>query len=144
MSVGLDRLMAALTQLGAVSPVKTTAQVLVVTLGKKIAKGETLRLAAELRAAGLRVEAYFDNKMRMGDQLSHADRQRIPVAVIIGEDELERGEVAVKDLGAGKELRKDIEDRDEYREAGKTGQVTVSREEMIARVMDLLRAGQES
>ncbi|MDP7639569.1 MAG: histidine--tRNA ligase, partial [Candidatus Hydrogenedentes bacterium] len=67
-----------------------------------------------------------------------------PVAVIIGEDELERGEVAVKDLGAGKELRKDIEDRDEYREAGKTGQVTVSREEMIARVMDLLRAGQES
>ncbi len=142
MSVGLDRLMAALTHLGAVSPSKTTVQVLVVTLGKKIPKGETLKIAAELRAAGLRAEAYFDNKMRMGDQLSHADRQGIPVAVIIGEDELARGEVAVKDLGAGKELRKDIDDRDEYRKAGKTGQVTVLREEMVAHVMDLLGIGE--
>jgi histidyl-tRNA synthetase len=64
--------------------------------------------------------------------------------VIIGEDELARGEVAVKDLGAGKELRKDIDDRDEYRKAGKTGQVTVLREEMVACVMDLLGTGETS
>lgn len=141
-SVGLDRLMAALTKLKVIEPSKTTVQVLVVSLGE-IPKAETLRLASELRAAGIRTEAYFGKKMRMKDQLSHADRHEIPVAVILGEDEYARGEVSVKDLLGGKAGKEHIEKRDEYRKAGKDAQVTVKRNEMVANVKRIL-AGHES
>jgi histidyl-tRNA synthetase len=137
MSVGLDRLMAALTHLGAIAPVKTTVQALVVSLGK-VPAHEVLRIANELRAAGVRTEAYFGKKNRMKDQLSHADHYEIPVAVIIGEDELARGEAAVKDLRAGKAQREDIGDRDAYRQAGTAAQVTVKRAELVATVRRML------
>ena len=139
MSVGLDRLMAALKHLGAVTESKTTSEALVVTLGN-IPKATTLQIAAELRAGGIRTEAYFakKKKMRLGDQLSHADHLEIPVAVIVAEDELARGEVAIKDLYTGKAAREDIDDRDAYRAAGKTGQVTVARDKMVETVLAVL------
>jgi len=139
MSIGLERLMAALAKMKVAQPSKTTSQVLVVSLGK-IPVGETLGVAAALRAAGLRAEAYFGKKMRMGDQLSHADRYEIPVAVILGEDEIARGEVSVKDLYTGKKLKAEIKDRDAYREAGKNTQVTVPRNEMVDAVKRFLDA----
>lgn len=139
MSVGLDRLLAALTHLGVLKTAPTPVQVLVVTMGR-VPRAETLRLAGELRAAGLRTEAYFASKkkMQMGNQLSHADHYGIPVAVIIGEDELAQGVVSVKDLRAGKESREGITDREAYREAGKAGQTTVSRGELVAEVLRIL------
>jgi histidyl-tRNA synthetase len=139
MSIGVDRLVAALLYLGVMPPAATPVQALVVTMGG-VPRAETLRLAAELRAAGIRTETFFASrkKMQMGNQLSHADHSGIPVAVIIGEDELANGVVSVKDLVAGKEGREGIEDREAYREAGKTGQVTVPRADVAAAVRALL------
>lgn len=139
MSVGLDRLLAALAHLGLTPTARTTTQVLVVTMGN-VPKSESLRLAAELRAAGYRTEVYFAAKKKMGlkFQLAHADHWAIPVAVILGEDELAGGVVSVKDLDAGKKEREHIEDREAYREAGKAGQVTVPRAEMLDAVRSLL------
>lgn len=139
MSVGLDRLMAGLRHLGAAPEQRPRVEALVVTMGK-VPKAETLKLAAELRAAGIRTEAFFASrkKMAMGNQLSHADHYGIPVAIIIGEDELANGVVSVKDLFEGKRSREDIEDRDAYREAGKAGQVTVERDKMINTVKEML------
>lgn len=139
MSVGLDRLTAALMHLGAMPQATTSVQVLVVTMGK-VPKPETLKLAQDLRAGGLNVETFFASKkkMQMGNQLSHADHYGIPVAVIIGEDELANGVVSVKDLRFGKEARAEISDREAYREAGRTGQETVSRDEVITVVQEIL------
>jgi histidyl-tRNA synthetase len=137
MSIGLDRLMAALTKLKVVTPIKSTVQALIVSLGN-IPPAESLSLASELRQAGIRTEAYFGKKMRMKDQLSHADHNQIPVAVIVGEDELARGEVSVKNLFSGKELKEDIQDRDEYRKAGKNTQVTIPRDQMVSHVQSIL------
>lgn len=139
MSVGLDRLLAALLHLEAVRPVTTPVQALVVTMGN-VPKAETLKVARELREAGIRTETYFASKkkMQMGNQLSHADHYGIPAAVIIGEDEIAQGVVSVKDLNAGKAGREEIADREAYREAGKTGQVTVARSEMVSAVRSVL------
>ena len=139
MSVGLERLMGALRHQGSLPIPPPAVQVLVVTMGN-VPKAETLRVAAELREAGFRTETFFASKkkMQMGNQLSHADHYGIPVAVIIGEDELANGVVSVKDLEAGKEKRDAIEDREAYRGAGKTGQVTVARAEMVGTVSALL------
>ena len=138
-SIGLDRLYAALCHAGAVPADATPVQVLVVTMGN-LPKVETLRVAAELRAEGIRTETFFAarKKMQMGNQLSHADHYGIPVAVIIGEDELAKGLVSIKNLHAGKEARDGIEDREEYRQAGKAGQITIPRSEMVAAVHKIL------
>lgn len=143
MSVGLDRLTAALTHLGAVQPAESTVQALIVTMGK-VPPETALQVAMELRAAGIATDVYVGKKKRLGDQLSHADRYGIPVAVILGEEEVARGEVALKDLAAGKTQREGIAEREEYRKAGKTAQITVPRSELSTHVQTLLRAGNGS
>lgn len=140
MAVGLDRLLAALRRLGADSSAKTVVQALIVTLGA-VAKSETLKAAAELRAAGIRTETYFGKKMTLKSQLSHADHYEIPVAVIIGEDEIAKGVVSVKDLRAGKHGRADINDHEAYRKAGRDAQVTVPRSELVKTVAEFLNRG---
>lgn len=140
MSVGLDRLMAALVHLGLVMRPKTTVEALVVALGN-VPAAEILRIATELRSAGIRTEAFFGPKRNMKTQLSHADFYEIPVAVIVGEDEIAAGTVSVKSLIEGKMQREGIADRDAYRQAGKTGQVSVPRSEMISAVQTFLGQG---
>ncbi len=137
MAIGLDRLMAALKHMGIVKPRATTVQVLVMTLGKT-PKQEALRVAAELRAAGIATEVYFGQKAGLRHQLAHADHYEIAIAVILGEDEIANGVVSIKDLLAGKQSREGIANHDAYRQAGKSGQVTVAREEMIKTIKEIL------
>ena len=73
----------------------------VVTVMDRERVGDALALAAELRAAGLRAEAYLGNARGFGAQMKYADRRGAPFAVIEGEDERARGVVQVKDLAAG-------------------------------------------
>ncbi len=68
------------------------------------AKTAALALSAALRAAGLRVEWYPDLD-RLPKQLKYADRQSIPLAAILGPDELAAGEVTLKDLRNGEQRR---------------------------------------
>jgi histidyl-tRNA synthetase len=58
---------------------------------------ENLRLAADIRRAGLRVE-WYPQPDRLPRQLKYADRHAIPLAVIQGPDEIASGQAAIKDL----------------------------------------------
>jgi histidyl-tRNA synthetase len=58
---------------------------------------DSLRLATELRAAGLRVVCH-PTPARLNKQLKHADRISAPIALILGPNELKDHEVSVKDL----------------------------------------------
>jgi histidyl-tRNA synthetase len=137
MSVGLDRLMAALSHLGLVSKPKSTVQALIVSMGN-VPAAEALKIAAELRSAGICAEAFFGMKRNLKTQLSHADHYEIPVAVIVGEDEIAAGTVSIKALIEGKQQRENIADREAYRQAGKTAQVTVARSAMVETVRGML------
>lgn len=61
---------------------------------------ESLRLAAELRGSGVRVEVYPEPD-RLGKQMKYAAAKTIPFAAILGGDELARGEVTIKNLQTG-------------------------------------------
>ena len=104
-SLGLDRLLAAMEELGMLAKVTTTAQVLI-TYFSKDQLHAYLRLAAQLRGAGLGVELYPEPK-RLGQQLKYADLRGFRVALIAGDEELARGTCQVKDLrtGKGQEVR---------------------------------------
>jgi histidyl-tRNA synthetase len=55
------------------------------------------RLAAQLRAAGLKVEVYVDPH-KLGKQLKYADRSGVALALLMGPDEQARGTVTLKHL----------------------------------------------
>lgn len=62
-----------------------------------------LKLAAELRAAGLKVTSHLDPNDKLGKQFTHADRLGAKVVLILGPDELKNNEVAIKDLASGEQ-----------------------------------------
>jgi histidyl-tRNA synthetase len=95
-SLGLDRLLAAMEELGMVEAIRTPADVLVAYFAKACL-ADYLKLAADVRAAGIAVEVYPEPK-KLGKQLQYADRQGHRVALIAGENELAAGTCQVKDL----------------------------------------------
>jgi histidyl-tRNA synthetase len=98
-SLGLDRLLAAMEELGMVAQATTPAEVLVAYFDPA-RLAEYLRLAGQLRSAGLRVELYPEPK-KLGAQLKYADRRGFHVAIIAGESEFAAHQVQVKNLGTG-------------------------------------------
>ena len=98
-SLGLDRLLAAMEELGMLTKVTTPAEVFVAYFVAERLH-DYLRLAARLRSAGLGVEIYPEAK-KLGQQLKYADRRGFKVAVIAGEDELVAGSVQIKNLTSG-------------------------------------------
>jgi histidyl-tRNA synthetase len=142
-SIGLDRFMAALRHLGVLTPVNSTVKVLLIHFpGMPV--GELLAAAAELRAAGIPTQLYFKPdveglaKAKPKDQFAYANAAGIPVAVIIGGDELKAGTASVKDLFVGKQQREGIDDRKAYVDLGKSGQVTVPRADLVRVVKETL------
>ena len=98
-SLGLDRLMAAMEELGLLQDAATSADVFIVQFSAE-ALPSYIALARRLRQAGLRIELYPEAK-GMGRQLKYADRKGFPIALIGGPDELEKGVWQVKDMRDG-------------------------------------------
>jgi histidyl-tRNA synthetase len=64
---------------------------------------ETLKLATEMRAAGLKVVVYPE-AIKLGKQFKYADRIGARVTLVLGPDEAEKGQVAVKNLSSGEQV----------------------------------------
>jgi histidyl-tRNA synthetase len=80
----------------------TSPSQVLVTLFNEELYGQTLGLAARLRRAGLNTEQILE-PMRLGKQFRYADRKGIPFVVILGPDEVEAGQVVVKNLRTGEQ-----------------------------------------
>jgi histidyl-tRNA synthetase len=100
-SLGLDRLLAAMEELGAVTTASTPAPVLVL-LFDAAHTGDYLRIGRKLRAAGIETEVSCDPRA-IGKQLAYANRKGFHVALIAGETEFSQGSWQVKDLKAGQQ-----------------------------------------
>jgi len=95
-SLGLDRLLAAMEELGMIGAVRTPADVLVAFFDRDRLH-DYLRLAAQIRRAGLGVEVFPEAK-KVGQQLKYADQRGFRVALIAGSREFQEGQCQVKDL----------------------------------------------
>ncbi len=111
-SLGLDRLLAAMEELGMIEPVATPAEVFIAYFDKARLHSY-LALAAHLRAAGLGVEVYPEPK-KLGQQLKYADRRGHRVAIIAGESEFAAGTVQLKDLRAASQQDIAVEPLDAF------------------------------
>lgn len=95
-SLGLDRLLAAMEELGLLREVNTPAKVFIVQFADD-ALCQYIQLSRRLREAGIATEVSTDAK-GMGKQLKYADRKGFRFAVIGGPDELAKGVWQIKDL----------------------------------------------
>jgi len=135
-SFGVSRFAAALSALGRLQGAEVPPLVIVVAADKG-RMAEYFAMAAELRAAGLRAEAFTGNG-NMGKQLKYADRRDAAFAVICGEEEFANGTVQIKDLKLGAELAEAITDRDEWKEQKQ--QFSVPRAELASTILARLSA----
>ncbi len=100
-SLGLERILVVMAErnMFPVEIQQASADVLVAVFDDQTVP-EALKLAAELRAQGVRVEVYPEPG-KLGKQMKYAAVKTIPFAAILGGDELARGEVTIKNLQTG-------------------------------------------
>jgi len=121
-SLGLERIIVVMTERQMFPPaVAGSAVDIMVTLWNENARADAVRLAADLRRGGLRVDVYPDAD-KLGKQFKYAGSRGVPFVAIVGDDERARGEVAVKDMRSG-------------------GQTAVPRADAAAFVRDRVRDG---
>ena len=82
-----------------INPCRT--QILVTLFGDESIV-QSNNVANELRQNDLRVEVYPD-VVKLKSQLRYADRQGIPIVIVLGPDEIEAGEVSIKQLVTGEQ-----------------------------------------
>jgi len=134
-SIGVSRLLAALTYLGKVNVTPEPGPV-VVTIFDRDRVADYQRMVSTLRNAGIRAELYLGSG-KMGPQLKYADKRNSPCVIIQGGDEHARGEVQIKDLIEGARAATAIASNQEWRES-RPAQFAVPEAELIEAVRELL------
>jgi histidyl-tRNA synthetase len=95
-SIGLTRLYWQLRDAGLISTAQSTVDVLVTQMDAAQLPAY-LTLATELRNAGIATEVVLEGS-KLGKQFKYADRAGIRFVIVLGEDEIAKGVVTVKDL----------------------------------------------
>jgi len=136
-SIGVDRLLAALEAGGRINASATQGPVLVVVFDRA-QMAEYVRIAEELRAASIPAEIFLGTG-GMKPQLKYADRKGSPVAIIAGGDEFAAGTVSIKNLVLGAQVAAAATTNEDFKaEAKAKAQVTVARSDMAATVRAML------
>ena len=103
-SIGLTRLFFVLEDQGYLNDALNTAPADVLILPMTEDLSPAIALATQLRAANIRAQIHAEQK-KFKQKLSYADKLSIPYAVFLGEDEINAGVVAVKDLKTGEQVK---------------------------------------
>ncbi|XP_012136357.1 histidine--tRNA ligase isoform X2 [Megachile rotundata] len=86
------------------SKIRTTEVQVFVASAQKNLHEERMRILSTLWDAGLKVEHSYKKNAKLLAQLHHCEENNIPLVVIIGEGELARGEVTLRDVASRAEV----------------------------------------
>ena len=102
-SIGLTRLFYVLDEQGLLNPQlpSAPADALVLPMGDI---GPAISLAEELRANGLKVQLYCEQK-KFKQKMAYANKLEVPFAVLLGEDEIAEGKCSVKNMQSGEQVK---------------------------------------
>ena len=108
-SIGLTRLFYVLGEqnmLNADIPT-SPADVLILPMTEDLS--HAISLATSLRNAGIRTQLYSEQK-KFKAKMNYADKQRIPFVLFLGEDEINAGVIACKDMASGEQQKLSLAD----------------------------------
>jgi histidyl-tRNA synthetase len=132
-SIGVDRLLAALHAKGKIGSAERGPVVVTVMDRERMADYQAM--VGELRQAGIRAEVYLGNPKNFGNQMKYADRRGSPVAIIAGGDEFAKGVVQIKDLILGAQIAENAT-VEEWKE--RPSQYEVPRAGLVDKVREIL------
>jgi histidyl-tRNA synthetase len=102
-SLGLERILVVMSEREMFPPrLGDSPADVMVTIWDEDSIAESIKLAQELRAVGLRVDLYPEAD-KLGKQLKYASTLKVRFVVVIGEDERAKGEVALKNMQSGEQ-----------------------------------------
>lgn len=108
-SFGADRIFDVMQQLDLFPKDNTTTtQILFVNFGEKEEK-YCLPLLKQLRTAGINTEIYPE-AAKMKKQMGYADKKGIPYVALVGETEMQKGILSLKDMTSGEQTNLRIEE----------------------------------
>ena len=100
-SIGLTRLFYKLNELNLIkAEKKSISDVLIIPMVEDLSV--PISLATNLRNNGVKTEIYLNNK-KLKAKIKYADKLEIPYVIIIGEDELQKEIVKLKNMISGEE-----------------------------------------
>ena len=102
-SIGLTRLFFVLQDEGMLNPDVKYAASDVLILPMTEDKSVAVALATRLRAEGLDVQIYAEQK-KFKAKMSYADKQHVPFVILLGEDEIAAGKVTCKNMATGEQV----------------------------------------
>ena len=102
-SIGLTRLFYVLDEQGLLNPELPSAPADALVLPMTTDPAAAIALAQSLRASGLRVQLYGEQK-KFKQKMSYCDKLGVPFAVLLGEDEIAAGKCSVKDMRTGQQV----------------------------------------
>ena len=103
-SIGLTRLFFVLEDQGYLNDGLNTAPADVLLLPMTEDLSPAIALATQLREAGIRAQIHGEQK-KFKQKISYADKLHIPYVIFLGEDEIQSGVAAVKDLATGEQVK---------------------------------------
>ena len=101
-SIGLTRLFYVLDEQGLLNPQLPSAPADALVLPMTESAAPAIALAETLRAAGLRVQLYGEQK-KFKQKMAYANKLGVPFAVLLGEDEISQGVCSVKNMTTGEQ-----------------------------------------
>ena len=101
-SIGLTRLFFVLQEQGLLNEnfLSAPADVLIIPMTDDLS--HAVSLATIMRDSNLRVQIYSESK-KFKAKMSYADKLKIPFVVFLGEDEINKGLITVKDMSSGEQ-----------------------------------------
>ena len=126
-SIGVDRLVYAIEQFDKISSNKKPLIIIANLISDEIST--YLNIADQLRLEGYACEIFYGSN-NLSKQLKYCDKRGASAVIIIGEDELKNNTISIKNLTVGKEMSKNIDSREEWKEL-KAGQFTINKDDLI-------------
>ena len=103
-SIGLTRLFYVLDEQGLLNPALPSAPADALVLPMTAEPGPAIALAQALRAEGIKVQLYGEQK-KFKQKMAYANKLGVPFAVLLGEDEIAEGMCSVKNMQSGEQVK---------------------------------------
>lgn len=103
-SIGLTRLFFVLENQGYLNDQLNTAPADVLVLPMTDDLGPAIALSTQLRNAGIRTQLYGEQK-KFKQKMSYADKLGVPYVIFLGDDEVQSGVAAVKNMRSGEQVK---------------------------------------
>ena len=108
-SIGLTRLFYVLGEQGYLNDNMNKAPADVLILPMTDDMGAAIKTATALRESGIRTQLYSEQK-KFKHKIGYADKLGIPFVIFLGEDEINAGVVAVKDMESGEQVKVSLDE----------------------------------